>query len=146
MNIRTQIQDYLAAQPDLKRNELRALHDMILGLMPGCRLWFLDGKNSEGKTVSNPSIGYGSYNMRHADKTSRDFYQIGLSANKTGISVYILGIKDRTYLAHKYGKKIGKATVTGYCIRFKTIKDIHTEALSAAIQDGLEATIENNRR
>jgi hypothetical protein len=32
--------------------------------------------------------------MKYADGTSRDFYQIGLSANTTGISVYIMGIED----------------------------------------------------
>ena len=41
-------------------------------------------------------------------------FQIGLSANKTGISVYILGIEDKKYLAQTYGKDLGKASVTGY--------------------------------
>jgi hypothetical protein len=56
-----------------------------------------------------------------------------LSANTTGISVYILGIKDKKYLAETYGKKLGKASVTGYCIKFKTLKDINIETLKAAI-------------
>jgi hypothetical protein len=61
-----------------------------------------------------------------------------LSANKTGISVYILGIEDKKYLAETYGKDLGKATVTGYCIRFKTLKDINIEILKAAIRFGFE--------
>ena len=76
--------------------------------------------------------------MTYADGTTREFYQIGLSANTTGISVYILGINDRTYLAKTYGKKIGKASVTGYCIKFKTLKDINVEILAAAIRFGFE--------
>jgi len=107
--------------------------------MPACKLWFLDGKNNEGKTVSNPNIGYGSHSMRYADGTTREFYQIGLSANKTGISVYIMGIEDKKYLAEAYGKELGKASVTGYCIRFKTLKDINIEILEAAIRFGFEA-------
>jgi hypothetical protein len=107
--------------------------------MPACKLWFLDGKNSEGKTVSNPNIGYGSDTMKYADGTTREFYQIGLSANKTGISVYILGIEDKKYLAETYGKDLGKASVTGYCIRFKTLKDININVLEAAIRYRLEA-------
>jgi len=117
---------------------MEALHRVILQVMPACKLWFLDGKDSEGKTVSNPNIGYGSYTMKYADGTTREFYQIGLSANKTGISVYIMGIEDKKYLSQVYGKEIGKASVTGYCIRFKTLKDINIEILEAAIRFGFE--------
>ena len=106
--------------------------------MPACKLWFLDGKNEENKTVSNPNIGYGTRAIKYADGTTREFYQIGLSANKTGISVYILGIKDKTYLAQTYGENLGKASVSGYCVRFKTLKDIHLDALEAAIQHEVE--------
>ena len=112
---------------------MEALHRMILQAMPACKLWFLDGKDSKNKTVSNPNIGYGLQTMKYADGTTREFYQIGLSANKTGISVYILGIEDKKYLARTYGKELGKASVTGYCIRFKTLKDIKIEILEAAI-------------
>jgi hypothetical protein len=108
--------------------------------MPACKLWFLDGKNSEGKTVSNPNIGYGLQTMKYADETTREFYQIGLSANKTGISVYILGIEDKKYLAETFGKELGKASVTGYCIRFKTLRDINADVLERTIRFGFEAT------
>src|SRR3954463_6403353 len=125
MNIKEEIKKYIASQPEPKRSEMQELHTFILGVLPGCKLWFLDGKNSENKTVSNPNIGYGSYTIHYADGTTREFYQIGLSANKTGISVYILGIDDKTYLAKTYGNEMGKASVSGYCIRFKTIRDIN---------------------
>ena len=117
---------------------MEALHRSILQVMPACKLWFLDGKNSENKTVSNPNIGYGLQAMKYADGTTREFYQIGLSANKTGLSVYILGIEDKKYLAQTYGKVLGKASVTGYCIRFKTLKDINIEVLEAAIRARVE--------
>jgi len=107
-------------------------------VLPEGKLWFLDGKDSENKTVSNPNIGYGSHTIKYADGTTREFYQIGISANETGISVYILGIKDKKYLAQTYGNKLGKASVTGYCIRFKTLKDINIDVLEAAIRYGVE--------
>lgn len=138
MNVPEQIQKYLASQPEPKRSEMEALHRVILQVMPACKLWFLHGKDSAGKTVSNPNIGYGTYTMKYADGTTREFYQIGLSANKTGISVYIMGIEDKKYLSQVYGKEIGKASVTGYCIRFKTLKDINIEILEAAIRFGFE--------
>ena len=139
MNVEEQIKKYIDGQPEPKRSDMQRLHNLILQVSPGCKLWFLDGKDSEGKTVSNPNIGYGLHTMKYADGTTREFYQIGLSANKTGISVYILGIEDKKYLAQTYGKALGKASVTGYCIRFKTLKDIKVEILGAAIRDRVEA-------
>jgi hypothetical protein len=144
MNVQEQIKKYITIQPEPKRSDMQELHRIILQVMPACKLWFLDGRDSKGKTVSNPNIGYGSYSIKYADGTTREFYQIGLSANTTGISVYILGIKDKTYLAKTYGKKIGKASVTGYCIKFKTIKDINIDILQAAIRDGIEITGKSN--
>jgi hypothetical protein len=143
MNIQEQIEKYITSQAEPKRSDMQELHLLTLQALPGCKLWFDDGKNSENKTVSNPNIGYGSYTIKYADGKTRDFFQIGLSANTTGISVYILGIKDKTYLAQTYGKEIGKASVTGYCIKFKTLKDINVDVLIAAIRYGFETTSEN---
>jgi hypothetical protein len=137
MKIEEQIKNYIASQPESKRSDMQALHRIILQVMPDCKLWFLDGKNSENKTVSNPNIGYGFQTMKYADGKTREFYQIGMSANTSGISVYILTISDKKYLAQTYGKKIGKASVTGYCIKFKALKDIHIDTLEAAIRDGV---------
>jgi hypothetical protein len=140
MNVQGQIKKYIDSQPEPKRSDMQALHLLILRILPACKLWFLNGKNSENKIVSNPNIGYGFRTIKYADGKSREFYQIGMSANKTGISVYILGIKDKTYLAHTYGKKLGKATVSGYCIKFKTLTGINVDMLQAAIRYGAEAT------
>jgi hypothetical protein len=140
MTIQEQIKKYIASQPEPKRSDMQALHRIILELMQACKLWFLDGKDSENKTVSNPSVGYGIHTIKYADGKTKEFYQIGISANKIGISVYILGIKDKKYLARKYGKKLGKASVSGYCIKFKTLKDINIAILEAAIRYGLEAS------
>src|SRR5258708_8681559 len=136
MNIQEQIKKYITNQPELKRSDMQALHRIILQVMPACKLWFLDGKNSDNKTVSNPNIGYGFQTIKYADGKTKEFYQIGMSANTTGISVYILGIEDKKYLAQAYGKKIGKASVSGYCINFKTLKDIKIDILETAIRYG----------
>lgn len=144
MTTEEQIETYMTSQAESKRNDMQALHKIILQVMPACRLWFLDGKNSEGKTVSNPNIGYGFQTMTYADGKTREFYQIGLCAVKTGISVYILGLEDKKYLAQTYGKTLGKASVSGYCIQFKTLKDINIDVLEAAIRYGLKASQEQN--
>ena len=140
MTTQDDINKYIASQPESKRSDMEALHRVIQKLMPRCKLWFLDGKDSDGKVVSNPNIGYGKQTMKLADGKTREFYQIGMSANTTGISVYILGLEDKKYLAETFGKKIGKASVTGYCIKFKALKDINIDILEAAMRSGVEAT------
>jgi Domain of unknown function (DU1801) len=140
MSLQKQISEYIAAQPEPKRSDMEELHGMILAWMPACKLWFLDGKDEKGKTVSNPNIGYGSQAMRYANGKTREFYQVGMSANTKGISVYIMGVSDKKYLSREFGKAIGKASVTGYCIQFKTLTDINIDVLKAAIQSGIEQT------
>lgn len=140
MTVHSQISDYLAAQPERKRGEMQTLHDTILRLMPNCRLWFLDGKNESGRIVSNPNIGYGALTVRYANGQAREFYQIGLSANTTGISVYIMGLDDKKYLAGTYASALGKASVTGYSIKFSTLCNIDLAVLERAIRDGIART------
>lgn len=140
MNIQAQIKDYIASQPETKRSDINALHSRILKVFPKGKLWFLDGRDEKGKIVTNPNIGYGLLIMKYADGKTREFYQIGISANTTGISVYIMGLEDKKYLPLTYGKIIGKASVTGYCIRFKTLSDINIDILEKAIIDGINQT------
>ena len=140
MNIREQIKDYIATQPEPKRSDLDHLHNRMLDLFPTLQLWFLDGKDEKGKVVSNPNIGYGLQTIKYADGKTKEFYQIGISANTTGISVYIMGIEDKKYLPTTYGDTIGKASVTGYCIKFKTLQNISIDLLETAIRDGVQQT------
>jgi hypothetical protein len=141
MNVQEQIKKYITCQPEPKRSDMQELHRLILQVLPECKLWFDDGKNSENKTVSNPTIGYGFHTIKYTNGKTREFFQIGVSANTTGISVYILGIKNKIYLAQTYGNKLGKAKVTGYCIRFKALKDIDIDILEAAIRYGVETSL-----
>jgi Domain of unknown function (DU1801) len=137
MDISDQVEDFLARQPEPKQADLRQLHAHMLASFPECRLWFNDGLNADGKVVANPNIGYGAYTITYADGSSREFYRIGVSANTTGISVYVLGLDDKTYLTRTYGASIGKASVTGYCIKFKRLAVINADALKAAIRHGM---------
>ncbi|MFC4873512.1 DUF1801 domain-containing protein [Negadavirga shengliensis] len=140
MNVEEQIKTYINSQPEPKRADMEALHRHVLQVLPKCKLWFVDGKDDKGKIVSNPQIGYGLRTIKYADGKTKEVYQIGISANTTGISVYVMGIEDRKYLPETYGKSIGKASVTGYCIKFKALKDINLDILDAAIRDGAEQT------
>ena len=135
MSVQDEIDRYIAGQPAAKAQDLRVLHGMVLKGSPGARLWFLDGRNADGKVVSNPNIGYGSEAIGYAHGGSRDFYRIGLSANASGISVYVMGLQDKTYLARTYGPRLGKAKVTGYCIRFKSVGDVDLGVLQEIVAE-----------
>lgn len=137
MSVTEQIKGYFDSLPESKGREMQALLQFILEILPNGKLWFLDGKDDTGKIVSNPNVGYGLRTIRYADGKTKEFYQIGISANTSGISVYILGIEDKNYLAHTFGKELGKASVTGYCIKFKTLKDINMATLKEAILYGV---------
>ena len=140
MNSQKQIKEYIATQTEPKRREMQQLHQIILAMMPACKLWFFDGKDEKGKIVSNPNIGYGSQTIQYANGKTKEFYQIGLSGNTTGISVYLMGVSDKKYLTQTFGKELGKASVTGYCIKFKTLRDIKIDVLKAAMQYGIGET------
>jgi hypothetical protein len=139
MGVRAQIDGYIAGQPAGKREELRELHRRILAISPEAELWFLDGRNEEGKVVSNPNIGYGSETLSYANGQARAFYKVGLSANTAGLSVYVMGLKDKAYLSETYGARLGKCQVTGYCIRFRSVRDVDLGVLEEIVSEALGA-------
>ena len=141
MKIEAQIESYLEQLPNNKQGDLSALHQLILDLKPGCKLWFLDGKDEDGKVVSNPNIGYGNHLIVYKDGSSKAFYKMGISANSTGISIYVMGTPSKNYLNDRYVKTLGKAKITGYCIKFKSLKDINLNELTDLISTELEDTI-----
>ena len=49
-------------------------------------------------------------------------------------------IRDLAYLAETYGSALGRARVTGYCIRFGALRSIDLAVLEAAIRDGIART------
>lgn len=140
MSTEEQIQAYLDRQPSAKRSDMLLIHDGILQLMPQARLWFSDGRNAEGKVISNPTIGYGLHTLRYADGSSREYFKIGLLANATGISLHILGIEDKEYLTRTFSPTLGKAKITGYCIRFKALKDLDLNTLQSVLRFACEGS------
>jgi hypothetical protein len=138
MILQRQITEYLSTLPLAKSNDMQSLHQLILHLSPNCKLWYLDGKDETGKVISNPNIGYGIHQLNYANGSNKEFYRIGICATSTGISVYILGIPDKNFLKLNFEKRLGKASISGYCIKFKKLQDIQLEVLKEAIIKGFE--------
>ncbi len=140
MNVQAQTEAYINSLPEAKQKDMQALQQLLLRVLPEGKRWFFDGTNEAGKVVSNPTIGYGAYTITYANGETREFFQVGLSPNKTGISVHIMGIDDKTYLPRTYSDTLGKASISGYCIRFKALKDIDAGVLEAAIRYGISCS------
>jgi hypothetical protein len=141
MNTHEQIYRHIDSFPEPKRSDILTLHELMLRILPNGKLWFNDGKNEDGKIIANPTIGYGFLTLKYANGKTRNFFKISLLSNTAGISIHILGLDDKHYLTQTYGKKIGKAKVTGYCIRFKKLQDVHIDILESALRYGFEVSL-----
>ena len=137
MSTEEAIAAYLQQLPTKQAAELTLLHQRILAISGPSKLWFLDGKNEEGKVVSNPNIGYGTCELNYANGSSREFFRVGMCATKAGLSVYFMGLSDKAYLKNTYGNALGKAKITGYCMSFKSLGDIDLSVLQDAIRQAL---------
>jgi len=51
MNIQEQIKKYIDSQPEPKRNDMQALHRLILQVSPEDKLWFNNGKTAKVKLL-----------------------------------------------------------------------------------------------
>ena len=97
MNVQGQIKEYITSQPEPKRSDLQELHRIILEVMPACKLWFLDGKNSENKTVSNPNIGYGLHTIKYADGKTRSFIKlVSVQTKPESLSISLISMIKHT--------------------------------------------------
>ena len=129
--------NFIHLQEEELRQELIVLHELILKIKPNTQLWFFDGKNESGKIVTNPNMGYGTCTLKQAANKTREFYRIGISPNLQGISIYVFGLEDKTYLNQHFKDKIGKAKISGYCIKFKSLKDINMKVLEMLFESEL---------
>ncbi|MBM6400815.1 DUF1801 domain-containing protein [Phycicoccus sonneratiae] len=139
MDSAEQVEAHLAGLPAPRQADLRTIHERVLAEHPGCPVSFTDGRDASGKVVTNPTIGYGERTITHADGSTRDSFRVGLTATSRGISVYVLGLDDDTHLARTYAPSIGRADVTGYCIRFRRLAVVDLDVLLAAVRDGMTA-------
>ena len=124
---------YLGSHPEPKRTDLYSLHERFTSLFPGSSVSYFDGLDDTGKVVANPTLGYGKHTIEYASGSSKEVFKLGLSANKTGISIYVMGIKDKALLKSLFQDRLGKAKVTGYCIRFGKLADIDVDILMDVI-------------
>jgi hypothetical protein len=146
MSTTEQIEQYLCSLSSQKAADMRSLHALFMEEINEPSLSFHDGKNEFGKVIANPTIGYGQCDLHSRNGKHQSSFRIGLSANATGISIYVLGLSDKTTLQEKFGPRLGKAKITGYCIRFKQMKDIEKSVLSELLSFAITGSIHSSKK
>jgi len=112
----------MAAVEEPKRSELLTLHNLIRQMLPDFQPVMLSG-----------FMGYGQFHYK--GKTCEgEWFRVGLSANKTGISIHICAGDANGYFPEQARDRLGKATVGRSCIRFKKLQDINLETVKELLE------------
>lgn len=134
----TQVREFITSLSEPIQSQLLSLHLEFSKLDRSKKLWFDQGVDEKGKVTNNPTIGYGQQTLVYANGKTKPFFRVGLCPTASGISVYILGLKDKGFLSKSYSQRIGKAKVTSYVIKFKHVNEIDVDVLYEAVRFGLE--------
>ena len=113
--------------------QLQAILTWMHREFPQLEQSFHDGKNEQGKQVTNPTYGFGLFEQNYANGAKKIHFRIGVAETKNGFSIYLLGIRGKLDLP-ELCQDIGKAKVTGYCISFKKWGDLNLEVLRSICQ------------
>lgn len=49
-----------------------------------------------------------------------------------------MGLTDKRYLSETYGSRLGKAKITGYCVKFRSMKDVNIDTLEEIIANAMD--------
>jgi hypothetical protein len=119
------IDEHLNAVPENRKKEMNFLHDYIKKTVPNLKPYF-----------ATNMIGYGSFQYIDYKKRTLNWPIIALANQKNYISIYVCAISDGKYVAEKYEKELGKASVGRSCIRVKNIEDLNIETFAAVLKAG----------
>lgn len=128
-----QIRNYLNELPPRNKANIELLYEGIRNQYPELPISFSDGKNAEGKIVTNPSIGFGQTQLVYTDGSSKTIFKVGISSTKTGISIYFMGLSDKNFLKNRFQSHFEKAKITGYCVACKSLDSSQLDFLLAEI-------------
>ena len=124
--------DYIASQPADIRAVLEELHALIRAALPDreCCMWegvFWGGSEQQ-------IMGYGDYSYQRSDKTQVEWFIVGLTRQKNYFSLYVNAVEGKTYLAERYGPRLGKAKIGKSSISFGKRADINLDVLREMIE------------
>lgn len=118
------VKEYLASIPKERKETTLFLHNAIQKISPKLKPHF-----------AYNMLGYGSFPYRNYKKEIVDWPIVALANQKHYISVYVCAMSSGKYLAEKYKKDLGKASVGKSCVRFKKLEDINLPTLKKIIKE-----------
>ena len=124
---------YLAALPEPRRTELKALHAAIRKAAPR-----LKPHLGYGGTI----LGYWHYHYKYASGREGDCGIVGISSRAQYISLYVAGSRNGRTIAEAAKAKLGKVSVGKVCIRFKKLADLNLPAALELVREA-SALIDN---
>lgn len=108
------VEQFLAAiGDDERRDDIRALHELIRDVLP-----------DQAVAVDGALLGYGPYHYRYASGREGDSYLVSIANRKQAISLYVACSDGDAYLPERYAPRLGQADVGKSCVRFKRLADL----------------------
>ena len=120
--------EYIEKLPEPRRSEMKQFHRLITKTAPALKPKMWGGV-----------VGYGSFHYRYATGREGDWFVVGLSSRKGGISFYSCLTDGKRYIAEKHKKDLPKADIGRSCIRFKKLSDIDLRVLAGIIKENIAA-------
>jgi hypothetical protein len=119
------IQDYIASL-----NDEQTAKDtrVLIGIMQRT-------SNCEPKLWNVGTVGFDTYHYKYSTGREGDNFVIGFYSRKGKITVYLM---DGTARHAKTLEKLGKHTVSGYCLYIKQLSDIALSVLEEIIQQSYD--------
>lgn len=116
----TSIKDYLATLDDQTVHDSQALIDMLQRIT-----------GHEPKLWNDHTIGFGTYHYKYDTGREGDAHIIGFYPRKGKITIYLM---DGTARYAALLEKLGKHSITGYCIYVKQLSDIALPVLEQIME------------
>ena len=110
---------------------MKRLDRLISRIMKGKGRTLWEGEFWGGTTQA--IIGYGDFTQSRPRGKTVEWFMVGLALQKNYISLYVNAVEDGTYLAHRYGSRLGKARIGSASISFRKLEDIDLDVLSELV-------------
>jgi hypothetical protein len=126
-------EDYIASLSPDRRPEIRQLDALITSVLAEQPRTMWEG-TLWGGTDQN-IIGYGEHSYQRSDGNTVDWFMVGLTAQKTYISIYVNATDSDGYITQRWADKLGKTRIGASSVSFKSVEDINLDALAAMIAE-----------
>jgi len=113
--------DYIASLDEQTAKAARVLLDMMQRI-----------SGHDPKFYNAGTIGFDTYHYKYASGREGDSFVIGFYPRKNKITVYLM---DGTARHAESLTKLGKHTLTGYCLYIKQLSDINLPVLEQILQN-----------